>query len=154
MDFFELVRHRGSIRGYKTAPVEKEKLLEILESARLAPTAHNNQPFQLIVIHTEGRKEELSQIYGRPWFTQAPIVICIVGIPAEGWVRHDGKNYFEVDAAIVMDHLILAAHSLGLGTCWIGAFNPKATARSTRFTRGCRTHSVHTVGISQQRTTR
>lgn len=126
MDFSELVTYRGSIRGFKSNSVEKEKLLTILEAARMAPTAHNNQPFRLIVIHTEGREEELSQIYGRPWFTQAPIVICIVGIPSEGWVRHDGKNYYEVDVAIAMDHLILAAHNLGLGTCWIGAFDPDA----------------------------
>ena len=126
MDFSELVTHRGSIRGYKSDPIEEEKLLAVLEAARMAPTAHNNQPFRLVVIHTEGREEELSQIYGQPWFTQPPIVICIVGVPSEGWVRHDGKNYYEVDVAIAMDHLILAAHNLGLGTCWIGEFNPEA----------------------------
>ena len=126
MDFSELVTARGSIRGYKNAPVEVEKLHAVLEAARMAPTAHNNQPFRLIVIHTEGREAELGKIYGRPWFTQAPIVICIVGVPAEGWVRHDGKNYYEVDVAIAMDHLILAAHNLGLGTCWIGAFDAEA----------------------------
>ena len=126
MDFSELITQRGSIRGYKPDPVEEEKLLAVLEAARMAPTAHNNQPFRLVVIHTEGREEELSQIYGRPWFTQPPIVICIVGVPSEGWVRHDGKNYYEVDVAIAMDHLILAAANLGLGTCWIGAFNPEA----------------------------
>jgi len=126
MDFSDLITPRGSIRGYKPDSVEEEKLLAILEAARIAPTAHNNQPFRLIVIHTEGREEELRQIYGRPWFTQPPIVICIVGVPSEGWVRHDGKNYYEVDVAIAMDHLILAAANLGLGTCWIGAFNPEA----------------------------
>ncbi len=126
MDFSELITQRCSIRGYKPDPVEKEKFLAVLEAARMAPTAHNNQPFRLIVIRTEGREEELSQIYGRPWFTQPPIVICIVGVPSEGWVRHDGKNYYEVDVAIAMDHLILAAANLGLGTCWIGAFNPEA----------------------------
>lgn len=127
MDFSELVTFRGSIRGYKEDAIEEDKLLAVLEAARMAPTAHNNQPFRLIVIYTKGRESELSQIYGRPWFTQAPIVICIVGIPAEGWVRaEDEKNYYEVDVAIAMDHLILAAHNLGLGTCWIGAFNPEA----------------------------
>jgi nitroreductase len=127
MDFSELVSYRGSIRGYKNDPIEDEKLQAVLEAARLAPTAHNNQPFRLIVIHTAGREAELSQIYGRPWFTQAPIVICMVGVPTEGWVREpDGKNYYEVDIAIAMDHLILAAHNLGLGTCWVGAFNPEA----------------------------
>ena len=127
MDFLELATSRGSIRGYHPEPVEADKLQAVIEAARMAPTAHNNQPFRLIVIHTVGREEELSEIYGRPWFTQAPIVICIVGVPAEGWVRDDdGKNYFEVDVAIAMDHLVLAAHSLGLGTCWIAAFNPQA----------------------------
>lgn len=126
MDFTELIKRRGSIRGYQSDPVEEEKLLAVLEAARIAPTAHNNQPFRLIVIHTQGREEELSQIYGRPWFTQAPIVICVVGVPDEGWVRHDDKNYYEVDVAIAMDHLILAATNLGLGTCWIGAFDPEA----------------------------
>jgi len=124
MDFSELITFRGSIRGYKSDPVENEKLLAVLDAARMAPTAHNNQPFRLIVIQTAGREEELSTIYGRPWFTQAPIVICIVGIPSEGWVRPDGKNYYEVDVGIAMDHLILEAHNLGLGTCWIGAFDP------------------------------
>ena len=128
MDFSKLISYRGSIRGYKSSPVEDEKLLAVLEAARMAPTAHNNQPFRLIVIRTKGREEELSRIYGRPWFVQAPYVICIVGIPSEGWVRHDGKNYFEVDVAIAMDHLILEAHNLGLGTCWIGAFNPEAAS--------------------------
>ena len=126
MEFSKLITTRGSIRGYKTQPVEEEKLLTVLDAARMAPTAHNNQPFRIIVVHTEGREEELARIYGRPWFVQAPIVIAIVGIPTEGWVRHDGKNYYEVDVAIAMDHLVLAAHNLGLGTCWIGAFNPDA----------------------------
>ena len=57
---------------------------------------------------------------------QAPIVICACGIPSEGWRRKDGKNYCDVDVTIVMDHLILAAANLGLGTCWVGAFNPVA----------------------------
>jgi nitroreductase len=126
MEYSELIQLRGSIRGYKPDPVEGEKLQAVLEAARIAPTAHNNQPFRLIVIHTKGREEKLSRIYGRPWFTQAPIVICAVAVPAEGWVRHDGKNYYEVDVAIAMDHLILAAHNLGLGTCWIAAFDPEA----------------------------
>jgi len=124
MDFSDLITFRGSIRGYKSDPVENEKLVAVLEAARMAPTAHNNQPFRLIVIKTTGREKELRTIYGRPWFTQAPIVICIVGIPSEGWVRQDGKNYYQVDVGIAMDHLILEAHNLGLGTCWIGAFNP------------------------------
>jgi len=124
MSFLELAKKRYSVRAYKPDPVEDDKLQKVLEAARLAPTACNIQPFQLIVIHTEGRETELQRIYSDPWFVEAPIVICACGIPSESWVRSDGKNYWEVDVTIAMDHLILAAADLGLGTCWVGAFKP------------------------------
>ena len=126
MEYLQLIEKRYSVRAYKSTPVEDEKLERLLETARLAPTAANRQPFRLIVIPTKGREEELRRIYGREWFTQAPLVIGICAIPAEGWSRRDGKNYAEVDATIAFDHLILAAHDLGLGTCWIAAFDPAA----------------------------
>jgi nitroreductase len=132
MDFLELARKRYSVRSYKRDPVEKEKLERILEAARLAPTAVNIQPFQLLVIYTAGRETELLQIYERKWFVQPPIVICACGIPAKSWVRRDGKNYNDVDVAIVMDHLILSATAEGLGTCWIAAFNPVAAKEVLR----------------------
>jgi len=110
MQFFDLIRKRYSVRAYKGDPVEEDKLQQILEAARLAPTAANRQPFQLIVIRTAGKESELRRIYDRAWFVQAPLVICACGIPASGWIRRpDGKNYYEVDVAIAMDHLILAA---------------------------------------------
>ncbi len=127
MEFSELIKKRYSVRAYKPDPVEDEVLNQVLEAARLAPTADNRQPFQLLVIHTAGREAELRRIYDRDWFVQAPLVICACGIPSQGWVRRDGKNYTEVDVAIAMDYLILAATEAGLGTCWIGAFDPVAT---------------------------
>ncbi len=129
MNFSELAKKRYSVRAYKPDPVPDDKLQQVLEAARLAPTAANRQPFKLIVIHTAGREEELSRIYGRPWFVQAPLVICACGISEQGWVRRDGKSYIDVDVAIVMDHLILAAADLGLGTCWVGAFDASALNR-------------------------
>ena len=126
MEFSSLIETRYSVRAYKPDPVDDQKLQRVLEAARLAPTATNNQAFQLLVIHTKGREEELQRIYGRSWFTDAPVVIGACGIPAENWVRKDGKNYNDVDVAIAMDHLILAATNEGLGTCWIGAFDAQA----------------------------
>ncbi len=128
MDFFELVHKRYSVRAYKRDPVEEDKLGQVLEAARLAPTAANRQPFQIIMIHTAGRETELRRVYGKSWFAQAPLLIVICALPAQGWVRRDGKNYADVDVTIAMDHLILAAANLGLGTCWVAAFDP-ATAR-------------------------
>ncbi len=132
MDFLELAKQRYSVRAYKSDPVEDEKLQKVLEAARLAPTACNLQPFQFIVIHTKGREAELRRIYSDSWFVQAPIVICACGMPSQSWIRSDGKNYWEVDVTIAMDHLILAAADLGLGTCWIGAFNPDAAREVLR----------------------
>jgi nitroreductase len=123
MDFQDLIRKRFSVRAYSSDPVEDEKLARVLEVARLAPTAANRQPFRLIVVHTEGREDELRRIYNKDWFVQAPLVICACGVPEERWVGEDGVDYLGVDIAIVMDHLILAATEEGLGTCWIGAFN-------------------------------
>lgn len=127
MEFSELIKTRYSVRAYKPDAVEEDQLQQVLEAARLAPTAANRQPFQFIVIHTAGREAELKRIYNRDWFVQPPLVICACGVPAQSWVRRqDGKNYTEVDVAIAMDHLILAAANLGLGTCWIAAFDPTA----------------------------
>jgi nitroreductase len=117
MAFSELIQKRYSVRGYKPDPVEEYKLQQVLEAARMAPTGGNRQQFQLVVIHTKGREEEVSRIYGREWFVQAPIVICACRTSA-------GSG---VNIGIVMDHLILAATELGLGTCWIGAFDRAAT---------------------------
>jgi len=127
MDFFELIEKRYSVRAYESRPVEEEKLRKVLDAARLAPTAANRQPFRFIVIKTEGRESELKRIYRPDWFVQAPLVICACAVPDEGWTRSDGKDYYDVDTTIAMDHLILAAANLGLGTCWIAAFDPAPT---------------------------
>jgi nitroreductase len=123
MEFRDLINKRYSMRSYKSDPVEADKLEYILDSARLAPTASNLQPFQIIVIKSKGREEDLRKIYKSNWFVEAPLIICICGIPENGWVRWDNRQYLDVDIAIVMDHIILAATDLGLGTCFIAAFD-------------------------------
>ena len=126
MDIFETIAARYSVRGYKPDPVDDDTLAKVLGAARQAPTAANKQPFRLVVVHTAGREAELARIYKSRWFTQAPLVVAVVAVPGEAWRRMDDKPYDEVDATIAMDHLILAAAALGLGTCWIAAFDPAA----------------------------
>ena len=127
MEYTDLIAARHSVRAYRPDPVEAEKLQAVLDAARLAPTAANRQPFQLIVMHTAGRKEEIGKIYRRAWFVQAPLVIGVCAISSLAWVRESDRfNARLIDAAIVADHLILAATNLGLGTCWIAAFNVEA----------------------------
>ena len=126
MEFQELIRRRYSVREYRPDPVSEEALGRILEAGRLAPTAANRQPFRVVVLETKGRGEALGRVYHRAWFLQAPVVICVAGVPEEAWVRKDGRSHMDVDAAIVMDHMILAATDEGLGTCWIANFDMNA----------------------------
>lgn len=128
MTFLDLTRRRYSVRAYRPDPVPDVALAAVLEAGRLAPTAANRQPFRVIVVHTAGREAELRRIYDRDWFVQAPIILCVCAVRREAWSRtmYDGRSHADVDAAIVMDHMILAAADLGLGTCWIAAFDPAA----------------------------
>jgi nitroreductase len=126
MDFSELVQRRYSVRGYASLPVEDEKVALILEAARLAPTAANRQPFRLVVIRDAARREAMRAAYSRDRFVSAPLMIAACGVPQENWVRKDGKNYNDVDVAIVMDYVTLQATDLGLGTCWIADFDAAA----------------------------
>ena len=129
MDFFDLIESRYSVRAYSNRPVEEDKLRKVLRAAQVAPTAANRQPFRLLVRETGGCQGDLGRLYHREWFCQAPLIIGICSVPGEGWVRRDGKNYADVDAAIAMDHIVLAAAALGLGACWVAAFDP-AIARA------------------------
>ena len=131
MKFIELAEQRVSIRSYTDEVVSKEMLLEVLEAGRLAPTSCNYQPFQFIVVQEKENLAVLSEGYPAPWFAEAPVVIAICTQPAKAWKRanHDGKVFDEVDGTIAADHMTLAAHDLGLGTCWIAAFDPTLTRK-------------------------
>ena len=122
MEFYEVISKRRSIRAYKKDPVEDSKLSRILNAARLAPTAANRQPYSLIVVKDEDTKIRLKDAYSQEWFFTAPVIVCACALPDDAWKRNDGKGYVDVDVAIAMDHLILAASAEGLGTCWIAAF--------------------------------
>ncbi len=128
MTFLDLACRRHSVRSYRSHAVPDDALATVLEAGRVAPTAANRQPIRIIVIHTAGREAELRRIYDRDWFVQAPLLLCVCAVRDEAWSRtmYDGRSHADVDAAIVMDHMVLAAADLGLGTCWIAAFDPAA----------------------------
>lgn len=146
MDYYEVIRKRRSIRGYQNRDVEEDKLKRILEAARIAPSATNAQPWLFIVVRKTEVKEKLKAAYPRPWFWSAPVVICACGIVGQAWRRDDGKSYLDVDLAIAMDHLILAATAEGLGTCWIGAFDPTQVERILHLAPGIEPIALTPVG--------
>lgn len=122
MDFLKLAEIRYSVRSYLDKPVENEKMEMVLEAARLAPSACNFQPIVLIVIQNEISRKKLISVYNRPWFLSAPVIIAACCDHSVSWHRADGKDFGDIDIAIALDHMTLAATELGLGTCWVGAF--------------------------------
>lgn len=125
MSFLELTKQRHSVRNYKDKPVEREKLLQVLEAARNAPSACNFQPWHFIVLTEEKIKNKVAETYPRDWFKQAPVVIVACGDHSVSWKRADGKDHCDVDLGIAIEHMTLAAAELGLGTCWVCAFDAK-----------------------------
>lgn len=130
MNFKELVNSRYSVRKYSSKPIESEKLKDIIESARKAPSAVNYQPYKIYVIESEEKLAEIYTCYHREWFNGTPLVIAIVGLHNEAWKRSaDGKDHADIDVAIAAEHIALQAADLGLGTCWICNFDVLKTSR-------------------------
>ena len=130
--FIELAKKRYSVRAYQNKPVEEPLLLKILEAGSLAPSACNNQPLVIIVIRKDETKKELLSAYERKWFADAPVILALCCDLSQSWRRADGKNYGDVDIAIAMDHITLAAAEAGLGTCWVGNFKAPEARRVLR----------------------
>jgi nitroreductase len=120
MDFIDVISARKSVRGYADKPVEEEKLLKVLEAARLAPSWANKQCCKYIVVKDKTKIKELSGSFG--WLKQAPVVVVACADPKDSGDRN-GMKYFLVDVGIAMQQLVLTATNLDLGTCWIGAFD-------------------------------
>ncbi|MDD5503292.1 MAG: nitroreductase family protein [Candidatus Thermoplasmatota archaeon] len=122
MEFFDVISTRRSVRGYKDAPVEEEKIVKCLETARLAPSWKNGQCWNLIVVRDKEKIKAMAHPIVNPWLPQAPCVIVACADPKKSGER-DGRQYYLVDTGIAMEHLVLAAAAQGLGTCWIGIYD-------------------------------
>lgn len=123
MDFLELVKSRYSCRDYQPRDVENEKLEYIMECVRYAPSAVNRQPWRFRIIKEDNDKASVQQCYNREWFNTAPLYILASVLHDEEWVRADGKHHGDIDIAIAVEHLCLAATAQGLGTCWVCNFD-------------------------------
>jgi nitroreductase len=128
MDLFDAITSRRSIRSYDAQPVEDEKLAQVLEAGRLAPSANNRQDWLFVVVRDAATREKLvPACRDQKFIGEAPVVIVICATDAEYRMR-SGLRIAAVDSSIAVDHMTLAARALGLGTCWIGAFDADKVA--------------------------
>ena len=123
MDFLSLAKQRYSCRSFLDKKVEKEKIDKILEAGRIAPTAVNFQPQRILVLDDKERLYKLSECTKFGW--NAPVILVVCYDKNISWKRkYDGKDEGIIDASIVTTHMMLEAQDLGLGTTWIGSFDP------------------------------
>lgn len=129
MGFLKLAKERYSVRKYEDKMVEDEKIKQVVEAARIAPSACNLQPWHFIVVKDQEVKKELYTTYKGDWIKEAPVIIVACGDHDQSWKRSDGKDHCDVDIAIAVDHMTLAAADLGLGTCWVCAFDAEECSK-------------------------
>ena len=124
MDFAKLAAERYSLRKFSDQPVEAEKLTAILEAGRNAPTAHNLQPQRILVLQNPETLEKADRCLGVHF--HPPVILVVSYDPEIAWKREtDGKNHGEIDAAIAATQMMLQAADLGLGTTYVGMFEPE-----------------------------
>lgn len=130
MTFDQLINSRFSVRSFLPSKIDRSTIVEILEAARIAPSAVNYQPLHFIVISEENNLSAMHEVYQRIWFRDAPVCIVVCADHSQSWKRKaDGKDFADIDAAIAIDHLVLKATELGLGTCWVCNFDVELASK-------------------------
>ncbi len=123
MDVAQAIRARYSCRHYQDKPVEREKLLAVLEAARQAPSAKNLQDWRFVVATDREIRRQLAVAANNQTFIEnagAIVVACTVS----DHVMRCGQAVGPIDVAIALEHMCLQATEVGLATCWIGSFYP------------------------------
>lgn len=126
MEFGEVIKMRCSVRRFSDRPVEEEKVKEIFESARLAPSWANKQSWSFVAVRDKEKIALVVKVAGtlNSWLKTAPMIVIACGDPRLSGKR-ESIEYFGIDVAIAAEHLVLAAANAGLGSCWVGVFDEK-----------------------------
>ncbi len=154
MDIFQVFRDRRSIRRYLGTPVEQDKIELILEAARLAPSWKNLQCWHFVVVRDEALRHQLQGAFhpenpGSKAIASAPAIIVVCANPEQSGVEN-GIEYYIADTAMAFEHLCLAAHALGLGTCWMGWFDEQTIKSALGIPEEIRVVGVTPLGYPDQ----
>jgi nitroreductase len=147
MDFEKVIQNRRSIRKYKADPVPKAGLRRILHAARWAPTWANMQGVKIIVLEQPDHVKACCEAIGQKWLKAVPMLLIVCIEPNDSGTNASGIQYFPVDAAIIMEHIVLAATNEGLGTCWIGWFDEEKVKAVVGVPKATRIIAITPVGI-------
>jgi len=146
MSVYETIKNRGSIRRYKPQPISQKELETVLDAARLAQSAANRQPWQFVVVTDTAVKKALVSVAGHQRFVgeAAAVIVCLADPAASAPVGpFEG---FLIDLAIAIENMVLTAWELGVGSCWIGAYDEEEARRSLGIPDNLRVVSMLTLG--------
>ncbi|RLF13512.1 MAG: nitroreductase family protein [Thermoprotei archaeon] len=155
MELFEAIRSRRSIRRFRDEDIPEEDLKKILEAAIWAPSAGNLQPWEFIVVKNEETKRRLAMAaLGQMWMTTAPVIIVVcANLEKSAW-RYGtrGRELYAIqDTAAAIENMLLAAHALGYGSCWVGAFDEDEVRRILNIPEGVRPVALIPIGRPAER---
>lgn len=150
MDVLEAIEGRRSIRAFKSQDVSAETVEKLIDAARLAPSAGNIQPWEFIIVRKPEIKRRLADAaLSQTFIEQAPVVIVVCADEDRSSLSYGmrGKTLYCIqDTAAAAQNIHLAAYSLGLGTCWIGAFREEQTRKILKIPCGIRPVAIIPVG--------
>jgi len=150
MDVLEVIKGRRSIRAFKNQDVPAEIVEELIDAARWAPSAGNIQPWEFIIVRKPRIKRRLVEAaLGQMFIEEAPVVIVVCADEersSQGYGVRGKTLYCIQDTAAAMQNIHLTAYSLGLGTCWVGAFREEEAREILKIPRGMRPVAIIPVG--------
>ncbi len=151
MELFEAIRGRRSVRKFLPEPVQEEDLRRILEAGIWAPSAGNLQSWEFVVVKDPRRKRALAEAaYGQYFLAQAPVVLVVCSDRARSaseYGRRGWELYSIQDAAAATQNILLAAHALGYGSCWVGAFDESEVSRILGLPESVRPLAIVPIGV-------
>ena len=149
MELEEAIKGRRSIRAFKPQTIPEETVEKLIDAARHAPSAGNTQPWEFVIAREQDTKKKLAQAAHQAFVEEAPVVIVVCADEnrsSQGYGIRGETLYCIQDTAAATQNILLTAYSLGLGTCWIGAFNEDEAKKALKTPVGIRPVAMIPVG--------
>ena len=152
MNIDNCIKGRRSVRKYKDKKLPWKKLAFILDAARYSPSAGNLQNWRFIIIDDKEKKDKISTAcLGQKWMNQAPIFIIVCSDNSTTDKFYKNSKYTTQNCAVAIQNIMLKAYSLGLGTCWVGAFDERAIKRDLKIPDNISVEAIITLGYPDQK---
>jgi nitroreductase len=154
MELSETIKGRRSIRAFKKQDVPEEIVEKLIDAARWAPSAGNIQPWEFVIVRKSAVKKKLAQAaLSQTVVEEAPVAIVVCANEKRSSMGYGlrGKTLYCIqDTAAATQNILLTAHSLGLGACWVGAFNEDEAKEAVNAPEGIRPVAIIPVGYADE----